>query len=1201
MKTINGTVNFPHTLNCALTRALMVAGFLLGAANGFPQALLITQSPQNDSIVRLAADEAGLAQVAPADLPSGGTYYWILAGGGALPMPLPPQDGSPIYQVTPNVFIADQTGGQIITGPHRPGTQAANVSLASVAASQADSVMSLINKIQTTAATQQTRSMARAMGMGVPSPGDGGDGGSGDAGGGGSYTNNYVVYTFDHSLLWLEITNVWNGWAYLNLHNSTNQIYAIWSTTNLLTPFAGWNVETEVWPTDTNCMPFTVATLGRTNLFLRAEDWTGAMQNGLYCWWTWLYFGNLNESASNWDSQGNTLGYDYTNSIDPNIISFTVSATNTYFNQSSVPLQINVSGGVPSFYAVLVNDTNLADAYWQNYVGTNLSAMLGSTDGVYAVSVGLRGLPQIAKQTWQTVQLTKDTVAPTLVITNPTVNITAQPMIQLQGYSIKSLSAVSFDISNALGVVSNQTGFVQAQYLDPALFVFTTNWFQCYDLDLTNGVNTITLRATDWAGNITTTNFNITLDYSVATNPVVQIIWPPDGGQISAASFTCRGTLDDPTAAVTAQITDTNGNVSVAIGEVERNGNFWVEDLPLSSGPNVLTLAVTNAAGMGIVTSLTLAQAAQTLSMNAVPPEQLWQPSLSVSGVVSDTSCAISVNGVPGVNNGDNTWFATNVPVAAGGMACFDLTATPAQSSQFQSFANTPNQSNPNAFINNTNIERPAQIVVSAYTNGWTSSFTPATGGGNGPQPNLVIVPNAYREQYQLIWHEDIGTTASDTVSNLNGICTKNYVWPADEYILNVSSPSQNGTETSTCSTNVAQVGPPAIALEHCNVATNGSSSVGTTKYTRKAQTVLTLVTGGKGLSHHKNLFQISGSAMAITNLVTGMGSPVTEYYIQIGDLGKLDTESNLWCALPDNDAKDITPTVAGLVPDDYTFTASQQKFPVIHNTVCPALTDANLNRTNIGVGEEVDLRFATSDLLTQTANWATSLGQFCGVQMSSPVVAVFTAPDTAQQVTVTPSVHGVELPPITFNVKEPSGFDPIHTHIVSTYTNDPLYTVNQSEAEMHIYVYMRPTDVSFYKVWMMEVGEDATNITDYFTDTNLFTTNPSVALSHKGGFYTSKADYPFRLDSNNLWDTNWDTCSSGPLPVNSTGNWSPGGSFTWNVPWKWGIGMANITHLMTNSWQQVFKVDANGKVTITKFNKITVTRDTNNVVVPSL
>ena len=36
---------------------------------------------QNDTIVNAVADEMGLAQVSPADLPRGGTYWWVLPGG----------------------------------------------------------------------------------------------------------------------------------------------------------------------------------------------------------------------------------------------------------------------------------------------------------------------------------------------------------------------------------------------------------------------------------------------------------------------------------------------------------------------------------------------------------------------------------------------------------------------------------------------------------------------------------------------------------------------------------------------------------------------------------------------------------------------------------------------------------------------------------------------------------------------------------------------------------------------------------------------------------------------------------------------------------------------------------------------------------------------------------------------------------------
>jgi hypothetical protein len=64
--------------------------------------------------------------------------------------------------------------------------------------------------------------------------------------------------------------------------NATNQVYVIWFTTNLSLRFGLWQVETELWPAtnQTNVLPFTVPTLGRDKLFLRAEDWTRVDSNG---------------------------------------------------------------------------------------------------------------------------------------------------------------------------------------------------------------------------------------------------------------------------------------------------------------------------------------------------------------------------------------------------------------------------------------------------------------------------------------------------------------------------------------------------------------------------------------------------------------------------------------------------------------------------------------------------------------------------------------------------------------------------------------------------------------------------------------------------------------------------------------------------------------------------------------------------------
>ena len=109
------------------------------------------------------------------------------------------------------------------------------------------------------------------MGMDVPLPGEGG--GDGGDGTNGLYSDSFN-YTVPTNGLWLEITNVSNGYAWLNLHNATNQVYEILSKTDLSA--AAWNIETELWPTDTNSMPFTIPMLDRTDaLFIWARDWTG--------------------------------------------------------------------------------------------------------------------------------------------------------------------------------------------------------------------------------------------------------------------------------------------------------------------------------------------------------------------------------------------------------------------------------------------------------------------------------------------------------------------------------------------------------------------------------------------------------------------------------------------------------------------------------------------------------------------------------------------------------------------------------------------------------------------------------------------------------------------------------------------------------------------------------------------------------------
>ena len=250
-----------------------------------------------------------------------------------------------------------------------------------------------------------------------------------------------------------------------------------------------------------------------------------------------------------------------------------------------------VNGGPAVATAILVDSTNFTEATWIQFSSTTL-VNIGTNEGTHEVWFGFRGTNGVVY--WTSDTITLDKTPPSIVITNPVFSTTSRPIIQVQGYSTEPLSGIYFDVTNAAGSITNQQGFVTAQNFDTNNFSSTTNWFQCFDVKLTNGVNTITVHAADLAGNVTTTNVIITLDFSGDTNPpVITVTWPQNGVQISGTNFTLRGVLDDETAQITALTVDANGVTNIVSGVVERSGTFWLEDLPLNPGTNLVTLFLT--------------------------------------------------------------------------------------------------------------------------------------------------------------------------------------------------------------------------------------------------------------------------------------------------------------------------------------------------------------------------------------------------------------------------------------------------------------------------------------------------------------------------------------------------------------------------------------------------------------------------------
>jgi hypothetical protein len=613
--------------------ALLLAAGITGMTLVHAQTAMIPSSPANlpslesysDAQLEQVLNElAAMPLIWPTNLPDdgmGGTY-WSLAHPDW--PPLPSASGTPVWEVSSNFLLLDDID--------YPETVSAN-----------------------------------SGAMAMFSPMDSGGGGDSPA----------FNFSFPTNGLYLQITNVADNVVYANLNNATDFVYQIFSLTNLsmATAVSNWNTETEVFPgMNTNVMPFTVSMNGRNPLFLWARDWTGITNGGneTPSWWFWEYYGTTDLSDTNLDSQGNTLLYDYQHGINPNpFIGFSAQFPNNV-QTSTFDATVTVYSGEPFYEAVLVNDTNAADAVWQPYSGTNIAVTLNSSNGIYTVSVGLRGFPSNAAATWVPAQVTLENLAPTLMVTSPASGTVSQPVIQVQGLVSETLSNLTYDVSNALGLVSNQRGYWSPSYFDTNVDDFTMNTFQCYDVQLANGMNTITLHATDAQDNTATASVNYTLDYSAATPPALSVLWPPNGTAISGSNFTLQAQVDDDTAAVTAQIADSNGDMNTVQGLVERSGLVLVNNLPLAAGTNVLIVIATDAAGLSATNNLTVVQSSALVTID--PLNQPNQSTVSVTGTISDPTCTLTVNGTNAYYLDDEgDWEADNVPVSPTGTATLDV------------------------------------------------------------------------------------------------------------------------------------------------------------------------------------------------------------------------------------------------------------------------------------------------------------------------------------------------------------------------------------------------------------------------------------------------------------------------------------------------------------------------------------------------
>lgn len=398
--------------------------------------------------------------------------------------------------------------------------------------------------------------------------------------------------------------------------------------------------------------------------------------NGLGDEWEMEYFGHLGNDPDTFDGIGHTFLYDYQHGIDP--LTFLLLTTNRFVNTTSVPVKVLLTGGIPYYYTYIADPTNFngVGSNWYSYVSSNITVTFSPTEGEHDVLIGLRDSPTNADPAWVEVAITFDTNAPVITVTNPAAGATvSEPMIQIQGYVNKNVRAITFDVTNAAGLLTNQTGYIIGEFFDTNAVDFTTNYFQLYDVPLTNGANTIIIHATDLAGNTATTNLSVTLNYSNDTMPpVLQLVWPQDGTKVAGNSFTLKATIDDTLAIVTATVANSSGTSPTVFGTVQRNGNVWLPNLPLTPGPNTVTITVTDPAGNTSTTTINVVGNPATDGITMEPIAALNQSSIAVTGTVTVANAnSVLANGITATLDGSGNWTAQNVPVNATGVASVEV------------------------------------------------------------------------------------------------------------------------------------------------------------------------------------------------------------------------------------------------------------------------------------------------------------------------------------------------------------------------------------------------------------------------------------------------------------------------------------------------------------------------------------------------
>jgi len=371
--------------------------------------------------------------------------------------------------------------------------------------------------------------------------------------------------------------------------------------------------------------------------------------------------------------------------------------------------------------------------------------------------------------------------------------------------------------------------------------------------------------------------------------------------------------------------------------------------------------------------------------------------------------------------------------------------------------------------------------------------------------------------------------------------------------------------------------------------------------YTRHAHTAMALLSGVRGLPGQQVLHEISGWVKHIPPIYTLFSRPPYRDYIGgasttfhdlptlpntsvhlLGNtlhddpnypgIGRPGTGSLYYLTPMGADPIRFTPTVLGdkyyvFGANDSTYngndTPSFSDAPhiPIHLTEYPSWKDLNLERLNLGVGEEVNFGGMPGN-----TSWSASAG---GIVTNQYGVIVFTAPSNAvNKATVTAKVN------VNYDVRWRTDFAVLeptchgYAEVIQTY----YLQQGQIGAGMEVLVHVAPFNVSFYRVWMWENPYPTcipSTAQDYFASWR--SSDLAVTTEAPPGFHM-KTDNHFFDEVNSFY--------ANPVLPLSPGSLSYAIYDSWTIP---GSGIINNLPVIPDSANLL---DSSGTFSISKYGR---------------